>query len=248
MSSITEPLLATSSISDPNEQSTTTRPLPLIMVRKENFSIQALGVQLSALLFVAIVWSLVLSTMSFTSLPLFGYHPLIQSLAILMLLQAIVVLQRTGATNQREKKAAFQIHQSINLLLVLPLLTIGAYIMYYLHDQPGTSHWISYHGILGTLCVVVAWIQTALGAASIWFKGRLVGGESNGKALWKYHRLSGYLLIALFLFTAALGVVETTWGKSNSGAVQKWLVVLSLIASFAALLVRIQRNKLPKLC
>lgn len=196
-------------------------------------------------LFVAIVWSLVLTTTSFTSLPLFGYHPLIQSLAILMLLQAIIVLQRTTPTNQQEKKSRFSNPSTYQPLLVLPLFTVGASIMYYLHDQPGTSHWISYHGILGTLCVVVAWIQAALGAASIWWKGKLVGGENRGKALWKYHRLSGYVLVGLFLLTAALGVVETTWGKKNSGTIQKWTVVLALAGSTAALLARVQRSKLP---
>lgn len=216
------------------------------MVRSENLGRSSVPVQASALLFVAVVWSIVLTSMPFPNIPLFGYHPLIQSLSILLLLQAVVVLQRTTPSQQAEKKAAFTAHQYLNLLLVLPLFTVGASIMWYLHDQPGSAHFISYHGILGTACVVVAWIQAALGAASVWWKGKLVGGENKGKALWKYHRASGYVLIVLFLVTAALGVVETTWSKKNSSATSKLLVLVGLGLAGVSLGLRVQKSKLPK--
>ncbi|GAC99250.1 hypothetical protein PHSY_006850 [Pseudozyma hubeiensis SY62] len=220
---------------------------PLDMVRSENLSRHAFGIQAAALLFVAVVWSIVLTTMPITSLPLFGYHPLIQSFAILLLLQAIIVLQRTTPSQPSAKASAFTAHQYINLLLVLPLFTAGASIMWYLHDQPNSAHFISYHGILGTTVVCAAWVQAALGAASVWWKGKLVGGESKGKKLWKWHRLSGYVLVGLFLLTAALGVVETTWGKGKSGGLQKGIVVVALGLAGLALVVRLQRSKLPKL-
>lgn len=239
--SATQPLL-------PSSHDSPLDPItPLTMVKEENLSRPAFGVQASALFFVAVVWSIVLSTMSITSLPLFGYHPLIQSFTILLLLQAIVVLQRTTPQQQERKKQAFAAHQWINLLLVLPLFTVGASIMWYLHDQPSSAHFISYHGILGTTVVVAAWIQAALGAASVWWKGKLVGGESKGKALWKWHRLSGYVLVALFLLTAALGVVETTWGSGKSGVVQKGATLVALPLAGFALLIRMQKSKLPKL-
>ncbi|TKY85400.1 hypothetical protein EX895_005562 [Sporisorium graminicola] len=238
----TLPLLATSPFAPQNEQVT-----PLAMVRGENLSRAALGVQAPALLFVAVVWSLVLSSMPLTTLPLFGYHPLIQSFAILLLLQAIVVLQRTTASQPSAKKSAFTAHQWLNLLLVLPLFTAGASIMWYLHDAPTSAHFISYHGILGTAVVVAAWAQAALGAASVWWKAKLVGGENRGKALWKWHRLSGYVLVALFLATAALGVLETTWAQQKASALQKTAVVLGLVGATAALVGRVQKSKLPKL-
>ena len=220
---------------------------PLDMVRSENLSSTSLGVQIPTFLFVAVVWSVVLSTMSITSLPLFGYHPLIQSFTILLLLQAIVVLQRTAPTQPAAKRSAFTVHQWINILVVLPLFTVGASIMWYLHNQPNSAHFISYHGILGTAVVAAAWVQAALGAASVWWKGKLVGGEAKGKALWKWHRLSGYVVLVLFLITAALGVVETTWSRQKSGEVQRALVVVSLMVAGGGLVVRLQRSKLPNL-
>ncbi len=57
------------------------------------------------------------------------------------------------------------------------------------------------------------------GAASVWGRGRMVGGEAQGKKLWKWHRLSGYVLVVLFAVTAVLGVVETTWASKNASMV-----------------------------
>ncbi|KAJ1037419.1 hypothetical protein NDA10_003695 [Ustilago hordei] len=239
-----EPFLPSTTTASSHEESPIT---PIEMIRHENLSRHSILIQASALLFVAAVWSIVFSSFSFTSLPLFGYNPLIQSLTILLLLQAIVVLQRTTPSQPTEKKSAFTAHQTINLLFALPLFTAGASIMWYLHHKPNAAHFISYHGILGTGVVVAAWIQAALGAASVWWKGKLVGGENKGKALWKWHRLSGYVLVGLFLTTAVLGVLETTWGKGNAGNVQKLLAVVGLGLSGFALLNRVRVGKLPKL-
>lgn len=148
-----------------------------------------------AITFLVLIWSLVLSKMP-SPLPLFGYHPMIQSLAFLALAQSILVLQPTTQSRPGEKKSAFKIHQWVNLLAVLPLFTAGASIMWYLH-HPG-SHFISWHGVLGTTVVVWAWIQAAIGAASVWGKGKAFGGPEKAKGVWKWHRLSGYVLLPAF--------------------------------------------------
>lgn len=159
------------------------------MVKQENLGRAAWPIQASALLFVALVWSVVFSHMSPLALPLFGYHPLIQSFTVLVMIQAIVVLQRTSAQkSQSEKQAAFKVHQWINILLVLPLFTAGASVMWYLHDQPNAKHFISWHGILGTTLVAWAWIQAAIGAATVMFNGQLLGGPNRAKSFYKYHR------------------------------------------------------------
>lgn len=162
---------------------------PSDMVKQENLGRAAWPIQASALLFVALVWSVVFSRMSPLALPLFGYHPLVQSLGVLVVVQAIVVLQRTSAQKSAsEKQAAFKVHQWINILLVLPLFTAGASIMWYLHDQPNAKHFLTYHGILGTGLVAWMWIQAAIGAATVAFNGRLLGGPQRAKSLYKYHR------------------------------------------------------------
>ena len=145
-------------------------------------------VQGCGIAFVALIWSLVLSVMPLTSLPLFGYHPMIQSFAFLLLLQSILTLQPTSHENPREKRRAFAVHRAFNMALVLPLLTAGASIMWYLHDQPNQKHFVSWHGILGTAVIVWLWLQVAAGVAATYFDGRLVGGTDRAKSLWKWHR------------------------------------------------------------
>jgi cytochrome b-561 domain containing protein 2 len=58
--------------------------------------------------------------------------------------------------------------------------------------------------------------QIILGAGSVWFRGQLFGGGMKAKALWKYHRASGYLLFPLLLFTVHLGGTWSTWATNNS--------------------------------
>lgn len=123
-----------------------------------------------------------------SSLPLFGYHPLVQSLGLVLLVQSILVLQPTSQQDPARKQKALDLHQLLNLGLALPLLSAGATIMWYLHDQPGTSHFISWHGTLGTVAVLWAWVQAVVGAASVWFDGKLLGGGAKAKAMWKWHR------------------------------------------------------------
>lgn len=70
--------------------------------------------------------------------------------------------------------------------------------MWYLHSPGG--HFISWHGIFGTATVVWMWTQAVIGAASVWSVGQsLLGGEDRAKSIWKWHRLSGYLLLPFFL-------------------------------------------------
>jgi cytochrome b-561 domain containing protein 2 len=42
---------------------------------------------------------------------------------------------------------------------------------------------------LGLLAFVWIIFQTLIGAASVWFDGRLFGGGMRAKRIWKYHRL-----------------------------------------------------------
>ena len=214
------------------------------VARRSNLSRSAIPAQGAAIAFAALVWAWMLNKLP-SPLPTFGYHPLIQSLGLVLLTQSLLVLQPT--TTPASKKAGLKWHQIFNLLLVLPLFTAGASIMYYLHDQPGQKHFISWHGTLGFVVVIYAWFQAAIGAASVWFKGALVGGEIRGKALWKYHRLSGYLLLSLFLVTFVLAILETTWSTKNGSILQHGTALALVAVLGASIFARVNTNKLPKL-
>jgi cytochrome b-561 domain-containing protein 2 len=72
--------------------------------------------------------------------------------------------------------------------------------------------------------------QVVIGGGSVWFKGAAFGGGAKAKSVWKYHRLStflilglslifaihrlsGYLLFPLLLLTAHLGGGWSHWGN-----------------------------------
>lgn len=195
----TQPLLPSSAPSGPQSSDADTSSSMVAVKRNSLLSAPALSVQILAFIFVALIWSLVLNNLpgGLFSLPLFGYHPLLQSLGLVLLAQSILVLQPTSQSKPNEKKSAFNVHQVVNLILVLPVFTAGASIMWYLHHP--SQHFISWHGILGTTVVAWMWAQAAIGAATVWGKGQLLGGEARAKSLWKWHRLSGYILLPAFL-------------------------------------------------
>lgn len=161
-----------------------------------NTSRNAMQRQLLALAFVAIIYTLVFTHLPFPP-PLFGYHPLLQSLSILFLISSILTLQPTSQATPRSKQVSLTLHQRLNLFVLLPLLSAGASIMFYLHHP--SSHWISWHGILGTTTLAWMWVQALFGGLTVWQQGKWLGGEAKAKSLWKWHRLSGYILIPLFL-------------------------------------------------
>ncbi|PWN17886.1 hypothetical protein BCV69DRAFT_253718, partial [Microstroma glucosiphilum] len=203
--------------------------------------------QLLGLGFFLLIWSLVISKMGWplASLPLFGWHPLLQSLGLLLLIQSTSVLQPTTGSRPQEKGAAAKTHRWINTTAAI-VFTVGASIMWYLHSPNG--HFISWHGIFGTATVVWMWTQAVIGAASVWSLGqRLLGGEEKAKAIWKWHRLSGYLLLPFFLVTLFTGATQTSWSQQNASTTYRALITVVLIGVFAAGAARVQFSKLPKL-
>lgn len=74
-----------------------------------------------------------------------------------------------------------------------------------------------------------------LGGGSVWFNGRIFGGNPQAKLVWKYHRyvtflkpsyttncviligrLSGYIIYPLYLFTVYLGGAWSSWSGGHS--------------------------------
>lgn len=202
--------------------------------------------QAAAISFAALIAYVVLTHVPHP-LPLFGWHPLLQSLGLILLVQGILTLQPTVGAQPTAKARASTFHQYLHALLVVPLFTAGASIMYYLHDQPGTKHYISWHGTMGATLVCLAWIQAVVGAAATWGNGVLVGGPNKGRALWKYHRASGYGVVTLFVLTFLLAIWETTWVQNNTSVVQRLVASGLLVLLLGAMAVRINPSKLPKL-
>ena len=59
-------------------------------------------------------------------------------------------------------------------------------------------------------------LQSLLGFLSI-HSPSLFGGPAKARQVYKYHRLSGYILITLLLATAHLGGAHSTWALGLKG-------------------------------
>ncbi|KAF8604493.1 hypothetical protein BDV93DRAFT_507448 [Ceratobasidium sp. AG-I] len=160
---------------------------------------------------VVYTWYIVITAVSFSKLDFFAAHPPLQTLAVLAFAIGILTLQPTLSASS---KAAGRVrHQIFQLGLGVPLLLAGSLAIIIHKQLNGWTHIKSAHSIVGLISIILIVLQGAIGAASLWHKGAAVGGEERGKALWKWHRLSGYIILPLLLLTVALGGSRTFWAR-----------------------------------
>ncbi|KAK7440221.1 hypothetical protein VKT23_017163 [Stygiomarasmius scandens] len=144
----------------------------------------------------------------------FALHPPLQVLALFIFTYGILTLQPTS--QPKTKAAGLSRHQVAMFMLGLPFITIGSFAVWYNKYSKDKAHLVSWHGVFGFICMLWLYAQVALGGGSVWFGGAAFGGGMKAKGLWKYHRLSGYILFPLFLFTVNLGGAWSGWAEKNT--------------------------------
>ncbi|KAI0747970.1 hypothetical protein C8Q80DRAFT_1169371 [Daedaleopsis nitida] len=192
--------------------------------------------------FVVVTWVMTLSNHP-TELGLFFFHPILQSLSIAMFTYGILTLQPTSQA--KTKAAGLTRHQLAMIALGVPAISLGTIAIVwrkYIHESP---HFTTWHGTIGITSIAWMVAQVIIGGGSVWFNGKLFGGNPKAKLLWKYHRLSGYLLFPLFLLAAYLGGAWSSWSEKNSAYVVRLLAfTLSPIVLLGAVLVRVRTSKM----
>jgi len=148
----------------------------------------------AAAIFLAVTWASVLKNEP-TKLGWFAFHPSLQSLAIFLLTYGILTLQPTS--QPKTKAAGLARHQIAIFTLAFPLLVLGTVAVWYHKWLRGAAHLTTWHGILGSISMVWLLLQVLLGGGSVWSGGSAFGGGTKAKAVWKYHRLSGYVLLPM---------------------------------------------------
>ena len=75
-----------------------------------------------------------------------------------------------------------------------------------------------------------------------YFVPQLYGGESNAKKLYKYHRVSGYVILVLALAT----IIASTKTTFNTGVLhmQVWAVAVASVITALGVGARIKKHKL----
>lgn len=192
----------------------------------------ALLAQAGVLIVVAVVWRGVFTH----NVILFSGHPLLQSLGLLVVTQAILILQPTHEPEQ--KRAGQRAHAALNLTSFL-LFTSGVTIIEVNKFRGHGPHFHSVHGTLGILTSIAILLQYFAGF-TIWAVPSLYGGVDNAKALYKYHRVSGYI-IYLALLATVLSAVWTDFNVNVLGIA--WWQLVVPIALVLPLLLRINATK-----
>ncbi|MCJ1252762.1 hypothetical protein MMC24_000568 [Lignoscripta atroalba] len=182
----------------------------------------------------ATVWASVL----IHPLMLFSAHPLLNSAGILLTTQAILVLQPTHTPTQ--KRQGTYIHSALNLASVLSLMA-GLVVIEYNKIAHNGAHFQSPHAILGLITYMFFIIQALIGITQ-YYTPSLYGGIGNAKAIWKYHRMSGYLLLVLSFATVA-AATQTDF-NNNVLHLKLWAVIVASLLTLVGVIPRIKKQKL----
>jgi uncharacterized membrane protein len=86
------------------------------------------------------------------------------------------------------RAARLAVHQRILLGIALPAMAVGTCFMYYNKSVNGADHITTWHATAGVVTILWMFVQAALGAASVWGGGALLGGGMRAKVVYKYHR------------------------------------------------------------
>lgn len=186
------------------------------------------------MLLVALVWAAVLAQ---PLVPLFSPHPLLQSVGVLALVQAVLVLQPTATP--ADKAAGARAHAALNLLSFL-LFAAGVILIEVNKQINGMAHFKSTHGLLGVVTAVLLLGQYVFGFL-MWGVPGLLGGIDKAKVLWKYHRASGYVILLLILVTVATAS-DTTYNLNVLG-IRRWSLIVAVALILVGIAPRIQLAK-----
>ncbi|OCK78263.1 cytochrome b561 [Lepidopterella palustris CBS 459.81] len=183
---------------------------------------------------VGIVWAAIFSH----DLILFSAHPLLNSAGLLLVTQAILILQPTHTATQ--KRHGTYTHFGLNGL-GLSALIAGLVIIELNKFGHNGTHFESPHAILGLITYIFFLLQSLVGFTQ-YFIPQLYGSVDSAKKMYKYHRVSGYVILTLGLVTIA-AATQTDYNKDVLG-IKLWAVIVAAVLVLAGVLPRIKKVKL----
>ncbi|CAG8954422.1 hypothetical protein HYFRA_00006049 [Hymenoscyphus fraxineus] len=192
--------------------------------------------QAGIVLLIASVWASVFLN---KLLPFVSPHPLLNSAGILFITQAILIVQPTHTAQQ--KREGTIAHFTLNTLGVSSLIAglIIIEINKFRNNPP--HHFQSVHAILGLITYIVLALQALVGFTA-YFVPQLYGGVNQAKSLYKWHRISGYIVFLLLLATVA-AATQTDYNK-NVLDIKLWAVLVCSVLIVIGVFPRIKKEKL----
>ena len=131
-------------------------------------------------------------------------------------------------------------HAVLNGTSLLALIA-GLIIIEYNKISHGGIHFVSIHAILGLVTYILLIIQALIGIAQ-YYTPSIFGGLDQAKSIWKYHRMSGYLILVLFFATIS-AATQTDFNK-NVLHIQLWAVITASVITLVGVVPRIKKQKL----
>ncbi|KAK3683765.1 eukaryotic cytochrome b561-domain-containing protein [Podospora appendiculata] len=191
--------------------------------------------QAGGVLLLVVIWGCVFLH---PTLPLVTPHPLLQSLGVFTLTQAILILQPTNTPTA--KLLGARAHAALHLLSFMLFASGVAVIETNKHVNRG-EHFHSLHGYLGAATGIVLLAQYLFGFF-MWAVPAAFGGVDRAKATWRYHRYAGYVVLLLVLATV-LSATDTDYNKGVL-KIKTWSVALAVAMIVLGVFPRIQLSKL----
>jgi predicted membrane protein len=185
-------------------------------------------------LLVASVWASVF----LNPLIFFSAHPLLNSAGLLFLTESILILQPTHTPTQKRQGT---IAHFIANNLALDLLIAGLVIIEYNKWANAIPHFESPHAVLGLTTYILLLIQSAVGFTQ-YFTPRLYGGVDRAKSIYKWHRISGYIILTTMLATV-IAATQTDYNK-NILDIKIWAIIIAAVLVLIGVLPRIKKQKL----
>ncbi|KAJ5887934.1 Cytochrome b561 eukaryote [Penicillium taxi] len=189
--------------------------------------------QVAIWILAALVWSRVLMQPPI----LFTAHPLLAISALLLQVQAALILQPT--TSPEQKLLGTRIHYIIQLVSIIGFLSAFVVIEV---NKGSHAHFTSPHGILGLITVIFIVLQSLVGVVQYFLPVTILGSVDAGKTIYKYHRWSGYALL-LLESVVVVAATQTSFNKATIH-IPTWPVVIALIIVLAGVGARIKKHKL----
>lgn len=196
----------------------------------------AILAQFGIILLTIQIWISILTAS--TGIIFFSAHPLLNSIGLLFLTQSIILLQPTHTP--RQKTLGTHIHFILNFVGVGSLLAGLVVIEMNKADHP-ESRFTSPHGILGLVTYILLFLQALVGFAQFYIPTYVFGSVDGGKKIYKYHRGSGYLVLA-FMLATVLAATQTGFNL-NVLHMRVWVIVVLVLLVVIGVVPRIKKGK-----
>jgi hypothetical protein len=147
---------------------------------RTNYS-PAILAQAGILILTALVWAAIFTN----EVIFFSYHPLLNSAALLLLIQGLLVLQPTS--HQKDKITGTYVHSALNTAGVA-LLIAGLVVIEMNKASHPETRFQSVHGKMGLIAYIVIGMQWMVGVAMFYLQKVVFTDVDTAKSLYKYHR------------------------------------------------------------